>query len=212
MFNYAFVDWDNTIYNTVAFETDIFNIFGRYGASLADIKKTFLKSLCTVSPHHYDYTFEEHAQFLRDLGYALPPTVEAELTALFSKDYIFADTVSFLQFLKSISKNVILLSAGDENFQMHKINGSHIVSHFDEVIIVGGDKEKYLINNYNEEKIFFVNDNVHENTLVVKEAPFATVITKFNTVRYTEDQVKEVGVPYFKTLTEIKQYVEQQIK
>ena len=100
MFNFAFVDWDDTIYNTVAFKADIFGIFAKHGASEEDIIETFRRSLCTVAPHQYDYTFEEHTQFLRDLGYELPNTVEEELNALFYKDYLFSDAKDFLQFLK----------------------------------------------------------------------------------------------------------------
>lgn len=212
MFEFSFVDWDNTVYNSVAFEADIFGIFSKHGASQADIRETYTRSLCTIAPHKYDYTFEEHTQFLRELGYNLPSSVEAELNSLFSKNYIFPDTLFFLDFLKGVSKKIVLLSAGDQNFQLNKINGSKIKSNFDEIKIVGGDKEKYLANNYKGKEIFFVNDNLRENLSVKTEVPSALVITKFNTNRYSEEEVKKVGVPYFKTLTEIQHYVEQQIK
>lgn len=212
MFSHAFVDWDDTVYNTVAFKADIFNIFAKHGASEKDIIDTFRKSLCTVAPHQYDYTFEEHTQFLRELGYTLPNTVEGELNALFAKDYLFPDTQMFLQFLKNISDKVVLLSAGDKKFQLSKINDSGISGIFDEVIILSGNKEKYLGENYNNNKIFFVNDNLRENLSVKQEVPSALVITKLNAARYSEEEADQIGVPYFKTLSEIKQYVEQQVK
>src|SRR3989339_1200259 len=183
MFSHTFVDWDDTVYNTVAFKADIFGIFAKHGANEKDIKETFLKSLCTVAPHQYDYTFEEHTQFLRDLGYNLPDTVEAELNALFSKNYLFPDTVMFLEFLKSISDKVVLLSAGDKTFQLNKIRDSGISDRFDELVILSGNKEKYLGDNYNNNKIFFINDNLRENLSVKQEVPAALVVTKLNTSR-----------------------------
>ncbi len=212
MFNHAFVDWDDTVYNTVALKADIFDIFTKHGATEKDILDTFRKSLCTIAPHQYDYTFEEHTQFLRDRGYNLPNTVEEELNSLFYKDYLFSDTGMFLQFLKSISNKVILLSAGDKKFQMSKINDSGIVDIFDEVVVLSGGKEKYLGENYSNDKIFFVNDNLRENLSVKQEVPSALVVTKLNAARYSEEEAGAIGAPYFKTLSEIKQYVEQQVK
>ncbi len=211
MFNYSFIDWDNTLYDTVALQADIFGIFSKFGATENHIKETFQRSLCTVSPHQYDYTFEEHAQFLRELGYNIPSIVEDELNALFLKDYLFSDTVLFLDFLKKISKNLILLSAGDEKFQLNKIKNSKIYKNFNEVVIVSGGKENYLLNRCKNEKIFFVNDNLRENASVKNTLPSVVLITKLNTTRYSEEDAKQIKVPYFSTLTQIKQYVEQQL-
>lgn len=210
MFEYSFVDWDNTIYDTMAFEADIFSIFAEYNVSAEDVRTTFKKSLCTFSPYKYDYSFTEHIQFLRDLGYVIPDSVESTLNTLFLKDYLFPDTILFLKFLKTISNRIILLSAGDVQFQMNKIKNSSIVSYFDDIKIVEGEKEKQVIKYGGQGKIFFVNDNLRENVMVKIAAPFVTVITRLNAARYSEADAKKIDVPYFSTLTQIKQYVEQQ--
>ncbi|MBP6859419.1 MAG: hypothetical protein KBC69_02240 [Candidatus Magasanikbacteria bacterium] len=212
MFEYSFVDWDNTIYDTMAFEADIFSVFAQHNVSAEDVRTTFKKSLCTFSPYKYDYSFTEHIQFLRDLGYAIPDSTESELNTLFLKDYLFTDAILFLNFLKTVSSHVILLSAGDLNFQMSKIKNSTIVSYFDDIKIVEGEKEKQVIKYGEQNKIFFVNDNLRENLMVKTAAPLVTVITRLNAARYSEDDAKKIDVPYFSTLTQIKQYVEQQCK
>jgi FMN phosphatase YigB (HAD superfamily) len=211
MFNYSFVDWDNTLYDTMAFEADIFAIFFKFGVAESHIKETFQRSLCTVSPYQYDYTFEEHAQFLRELGYNIPNTAEAELNALFLKDYLFSDAVAFLDFLKKNSKNLILLSAGDKKFQLNKIKNSKIYKKFDEVVIVDGEKEKYLLNRCKNERVLFVNDNLRENESVKNAMPSTLLITKLNSARNSEEDASRIKAPYFLTLTNIKQYVEQQL-
>jgi FMN phosphatase YigB (HAD superfamily) len=211
MFEYSFVDWDNTVYDTVAFEADIFAIFAQHGVSEIDTRTAFKKSLCTVSPYTYDYSFIEHIQFVREMGYAVPEQVEQELNMLFFKDYLFSDTKNFLDFLKTISKRVILLSAGDKNFQMNKISNSSISSYFDEIKIVNGEKEKQVVRYGVAQDVFFVNDNLRENLAVKTAAPSVMMVTKLNIVRNTADEAAQIGVPYFKTLIEIKQYVKQQL-
>ncbi|HSR89351.1 MAG TPA: HAD family hydrolase [Candidatus Udaeobacter sp.] len=212
MFDFAFVDWDNTVYDTEMFKNDILNIFSKYGASVEDIKKTFRQSLCTISPDQYDYSFPEHISFLRELGYKLPESIEAELNTLFVKDYIFPEAQSFLQFLKQVSEKVMLLSAGDYDFQLRKIKASKIYNNFDDVIIISGGKPKYLVGNFVGNKIFFVNDNLKENKSVKTEIPAALVVTKLNIKRDSEVEAAKIGVPYFTNLTDIQNYVAQQIK
>ena len=95
-------------------------------------------------------------------------------------------------------------------FQMSKIKNSSIVSYFDDIKIVEGEKEKQVIKYGVQGKIFFVNDNLRENVMIKTAAPFVTVITRFNAARYSEADAKKIDVPYFSTLTQIKQYVEQQ--
>lgn len=210
MFDCSFVDWDNTLYDTVLFKSDIFAIFSEYNVAPDDARAAFKKSLCTFSSFIYDYSFEEHVRFTREMGYALPAEIISKLESLFFKDYIFTDAILFLQWLKQCSKKIILLSAGDVDFQMKKIQHSSVAAYFDEMRIVPGNKEK-IIDEYKQNCISFINDNLHENTVVKQVFPSAMVITKFNPDKYTEQEVRDAALPYFKTLTEIKQYVEQQI-
>ena len=207
MLKYAFIDWDYTLYDTKALETGIFGVYEKYGVNKDDYNTTFKRSLCTVSPLQYDYTFEEHTAFLRELGYELPECVVDELNQLTEQNHLYEDAREFVQYAKTIAEKVVLLSAGDEQFQMRKFHGAGVDKWFDDIIIIPGGKDKYICDNYGIGKFLFVNDNLRESMAVKKCAPEALVVVRYESKRYTHAEVEATNLPYFKTLTEIKNYV-----
>jgi FMN phosphatase YigB (HAD superfamily) len=207
MLKYAFIDWDKTLYDAPAFESDIFAIFDKNGVSKDDYNTTFRRSLCTVSPDKYDYNFEEHVEFLRELGYELSDNVTEELNRLTGNNYLYAGAYEFVQFIKTVAEKIILLSAGDREFQWKKFRGCGAEKWFDEVVVISGGKDKYICENFDAGKFLFVNDNLRESVAVKKCAPEAIVVVRYEPKRYTQAQVIETGLPYFQTLTEIKNYV-----
>jgi len=209
MFDYSFIDLDNTLYDTVELEGDMVAIFKKYGVRRRDYDSTFYRSLCTVSPDQYDYSFKEQVQFLRELDYDLPDAIINELDALLIPGYLFTDAYDFVNFIKTISKKTILLTAGDKEFQEQKISGCGAGDWFDEVVIIPGGKEKYLQEHCNNNKILFINDNLRENISVSKNVSCAQVVIKFSAKHYHEEEVKKTNLPYFKNLLEIKNYVSE---
>lgn len=206
MFVRSFIDFDNTIYDTVALERDMRDTFLRYGVKEADYRETFWKSLCTDSPDKFDYSFSEQVEFLRKRNYDLPSKIVADLEALFKNDYLFPDARDFIKDIKKISQKVILLSAGDHDFQYNKFLGARVLDWFDEVIIVSGKQEKHSIGAASTGKKLFVNDNLEENKLM-KSIADCLVVTKLNEHKWTRDDAEQIGVPCFKTLTEIKNFL-----
>ncbi len=207
MLKYAFIDWDKTIYDTIAFERDIFEIFQKYGVTKADYDTTFRRSLCTVSPDKYDYNFEEHTEFLRELGYKLPDEIVPALNRLTENNYLYSGARAFVDYVKTIAEKTILLSAGDKEFQLKKFRGCGADQWFDDVVVIAGGKDKYICDNFGVGKFLFVNDNLRESVAVQKCAPEAIVVVRYESSRYTQEQVEATGLPYFKTLTEIQNYV-----
>ncbi|MBI5222302.1 MAG: hypothetical protein HY980_02285 [Candidatus Magasanikbacteria bacterium] len=208
-FDYSFVDFDKTIFDCYKFEKDIWTIFERKGVKREDYSATYKKSLCTVSSDLFDYNFQEHVKFLRELGYKLGGEVRIELEGLLDKNnYLFPDTEEFLQFLRGNTKKMVLLTAGDDEFQKTKIKKTKLGGWFDEVEVVRGHKEDFLANKIKTgDKALLVNDSIRENLIIRKNFPEVLIIIKFNPLRYTIDDAKKSGIPFFETLKEIKNYV-----
>ncbi|MFH1946963.1 MAG: hypothetical protein ABIJ23_02285 [Candidatus Magasanikbacteria bacterium] len=209
-FDYSFVDFDKTIFDCNKFEKDMWSIFERNNVKWEDYSKTYKKSLNTVSSDLYDYNFAEHVEFLRELNYDLDDSVVEELSGLLDKNnYLFSDTEEFLQFLRENSSKMILLTAGDDDFQKTKIKKTKLGKWFDEVEIVLGHKEDFLRSKMKEgDSVFFVNDSIRENLIIKENFPEILVVTKFNPLRYTAQDAEKSKIPFFETLSEIKNYVD----
>lgn len=131
------------------------------------------------------------------------------------KNLLFSDAVSFLEFLKQTNQPLILLSLGEANFQKMKIDITGIAKFFHSIHITSDAKElavdKILAEFKNEEDIWFINDKVEETKKVIEHFPHLKPILKMSP-KFLEEEYKLSLMPYFSTLTDIQQYVEQQIK
>lgn len=207
-FDYSFLDVDYTIFDTRKFGDDIWAIFSSRGVSRIDYEETYRESLCTVSREEFDYNFQEHVDFLRKRGYKLEQSVVEELNNLMNNNYLFPDSIDFINFLKTISAKVILLTAGDFKFQEEKIQHCGITKLFDEIVILKGHKDEYLRpfteNNY---KILFVNDSWRENTKLRKEFPNLLIVGVDGPHGQRDNDGVAQNLIYLSSLTDIKNYV-----
>ncbi|MDO8499902.1 MAG: hypothetical protein Q7S66_04575 [bacterium] len=207
MFKTAFLDLDWTIYNCKRLEADMLAVMAKYGVSEDDYKQTYHKSLRTVGQDLFDYSFEEHIDFLAEIGYKLDGELLADLNDLFKKDYLFPGSLEFIRFFKIIARQTVLLTAGDPKFQRTKIDRAGIGGMFDKVEIVPGNKVKYLIEQKFPAPIIFINDNLSENIAIHAARPDIIVVTKANLNRTTLADLQASGIPFFYTLEEIIDYV-----
>lgn len=207
-FDYSFLDVDYTIFDTRKFGDDIWAIFSSRGVSRIDYEETYRESLCTVSREEFDYNFQEHVDFLRERGYKLEQSVVEELNNLMNNNYLFPDSIDFINFLKTISAKVILLTAGDLKFQEEKIQHCGITELFDEVVILKGHKDEYIQpfveKNY---KILFVNDSWRENIALRKkfDSLYMVAVDGPHGRKSNDGEVK--NLIYLPSLTAIKNYV-----
>jgi len=211
MMQYCFVDLDKTIYDTDRLLDDMWAVAQNYNIKRSDYDKAFMESLHTVNEIQYDYSFEEHLNFLKKIGYDIEDEFLNELNSLVNNNYLFPESENFINFLKEHSKQVILLTAGDTHFQMSKIIGCGAEKIFDEIMVSEIQKVEYFSRHFKGQanKALFINDNLKENEAIKLMYPELNVICKFNPKKYSEDEMKQSGLPYFKTLFEIKNYVNQ---
>ncbi len=128
---------------------------------------------------------------------------------------LFTDALIFLQYLKTKNEKLILLSFGEFEFQNKKIGVAGIKDLFDEIIITPDAKElaveKILSTAPDKEDVWFINDKIEETKKIIQHFPYLKPILKMSP-RFSEAEYKSSLIPYFSTLTEIQQYVEQQLK
>ena len=204
----TYLDLDYTIYDTARMEDNLRAVLSDVGVSKKDFDETYRKSLCTYSPYSYDYSFEEHLDMLRALGHSLSADVLGRMHAICNDSYLYEGAIELIEYLRNKS-HLILLSAGDTNFQMEKIRGSGVDKLVEKIEIVSGNEAKREFVNKKSlgASFLFVNDNLHENLLVREALPNGTIVTKKNDRKYTAEDYTESGLPYFENLFDIKNYV-----
>lgn len=208
MFDYSFVDLDDTLYNTYLLKEDIFSFFSACGVTREDYLKSYSQAVFGPVVGYFDYTFKKHADILRDLNYEIPDSTVEELNNLLNKNYNDSQAEQFLLDLKKISHKIILLTAGQQNFQQKKIDSTRFAKYFDQTIIIDGGKSQKILDVAGQaNKILFVNDNLKENIQIKQDLPYVVVVAKKHKVPWKEDNYKiNNDLPYFDSLIEIKDY------
>lgn len=211
MFETVFIDFDKTIFDCYDFEKKLSNFFLSLGITKEDYEKSYLSSLHSYSKTRYDYSLEEHLKIVLSYGYKLDFKKELkELNKLFSEIKLFDDSEFFLENMKKNMKKNILLSAGEKKFQIKKIKAVKIKKYFDKIKIVDGEKEKYLQKIIKKDKQYlFINDNLRENILIKNFFTNVVVISKADFKKYSLEDYKKSQIPFFNSLTEIFEYVQE---
>jgi len=133
-FDKIILDFDDTLFDDNRFMGDIFLVFQRYGINKKDFDDTYqrIKELRGGLWHPLN-----QAGLLFKI---LPMDFASNIERVFSNSrrYIFKDALAFLRSVK-VSKSI--LSFGDEEAQLKKINNSDIVQYLSSVNITS-DKSK----------------------------------------------------------------------
>lgn len=208
MFDYSFIDLDDTLYNTHLLKEDIFKCFSKCGVTREAYKKSYSEAVFGPVVGYFDYTFKKHADVLRDMNYEIPDSVIDDLNSLTSKNYNDYQAEKFIIDIKTISNNLILLTAGKKEFQQQKINSTGLAKYFDQVVIIDGDKSKKIVEVAGQSnKILFVNDNLLENIKIKQDLPYVLVVAKKHKALWDGDDYQvDNDLPFFDSLNEIKDY------
>lgn len=204
------IDFDATLFDTYRFAQDRMAALKKIGISKELYQSTYL-----LARNHKDgfvaYSDYRHAQFLAQNGFDEDLVFKA-LAAVTAQapQYLFSDTINFLENLKQQGEELILLSLGDPEFQEIKINGSGIHNYFNRVFMVDRTKIKVLeelLPNISASNIWFINDKVGETLELVKEFKQLKAVLKISQFLSIKEY-QDSGLPFFETLTEILKYVE----
>lgn len=210
MFDYIFVDLDDTIFDTAKFKADIYKSLSVFDVKEVDFKIAYKNAAELPRFGYYDYNFERQVEALREMGYILEDKIIISLNDLFNNDYKKDGVEDFLKSLQCVGKKIILLTAGNHFFQDKKIKNINSTKYFDRVEIIDGGKDLILEKiDLNKNKVLFINDNLDENKMTKEKFPQVEVLSIVNETYWTEEEYKKAGLTYFHKLTEIKSYLEK---
>lgn len=213
-FMVVIVDFDYTLFDTYSFFNAFKEVFLKNGVTEEDRKRTYDETIVWKGGEMgYDYSFEKQVDRLMDKGYILDrKKIIEELYGCLNNTFLYPDAEDFLLSMKKNFPNRTLLTAGNPDYQRTKVEGVGIGEYFTDFVYINGDKHLYITEAFkNYDSIIFINDNLKENVVLKEIMPHAHIITKFNQRRNTIEELRESGIPYFETLTAIKEYVTNEL-
>lgn len=210
-YNMFIIDFDDTLFDTYRWKQERFKPLAELGVTPEFAQVTYREIRNTLGAV---YSNERHAELLGSHGYpkeAVLKALEDNSTESTLKRFVFSDSIPFLEFLKKTGQKIILLSIGDPSFQRVKLNGIGFLKYFDEIYFVDRHKEKNMAPILQlcaaHETMWFINDKVEETESVVQMCqqiqPVLKVCEEFLITDYEAS-----GFPYFKSLTEIAEFIQ----
>jgi FMN phosphatase YigB (HAD superfamily) len=208
----SFVDFDNTVYETSRMVGAMRELFVQAGVTPEDFQITRNKTVEGANGQYFDYSFERHIAAVMQLGYTLPLDFLEQLNAILEKEsFEMPGAHEFLRWVREVSERVVLVTAGNHDFQHKKLASTKLSSFFDEVVVVHERKGAVVAKHVGEEKghILFVNDNIKENIAIQEQFPQAMVVGLIQPHKPAD--YTTISIPFFAKLSEIQAYVSKQI-
>jgi FMN phosphatase YigB (HAD superfamily) len=165
-------DFDDTLFDKNSFVNQLAEIMGVSGDEFLDTYNKHFKK------NKISYSAYEHLEVLNSIKREQFDKKSAQKRVdKFLQDvsaFVFPDAAKLLEIVRKKESELILLSAGNSDFQRVKIKNSGISDFFDKIIITA-DKVDSL-RPWSGKKIIFINDKEGENCEVAKEYPSAKVL------------------------------------
>lgn len=143
-----YIDFDNTIFDTISFYEEIKRVMNLYGISDEVIDDYHHQTKCYSPLKLIDKLIEKNL---------IDKSIINEIDKTFYKaeNYLYQDALLFLEKIKPNVK-LVLLTYGDYHYQERKINSSKIAKYFNEIIITDKPKSELDIDYKNST---FIDDN-----------------------------------------------------
>lgn len=206
------IDLDYTLYRTDFLIRDMKQVLAQYGVGEADFHVTYKKSLhWDGDGYGFDYSFDKHVALLQSIGFRInADEVLPKLQACVRQEYLFDDAIPFLQFLRAQNEEVVLLTAGNPEFQKMKVATVGIEQYVDRTVYLSGNKDVFVKDVVaSGEQVWFINDNSKENARIKKLFPRVHMLGIINTFKYAKEDIAYGDIPYFATLTELQAYMRE---
>lgn len=200
-FDYIFVDLDDSLMDTKKYKAKLFDLLVAYGVPMELAQSTYKKIID-------NYTFENQLAMLRDLSYDLPSEVLSKMYDLLKTNYLLPGAREFLQYLRTQTEHLILVSNGNPPYQMLKIDSLKIKDYFEQIVI-GTDGKEAVLKNFSADftRSLFINDKLGENEKVRAAFPGLLITGLINRKYWTIADYEQAGYAVFENLADLGEYL-----
>lgn len=190
-----YIDFDRTLFDTDMFLKDLHNLLKNNNVDM-EIFNKYQDELKENGFNPFDILkkMENDSPFNNDVYKQLDELIEN------SNTYVYSDVDRFLEILKEKKYHIILLTKGNEDYQLAKIKNTDVIKYFDDIIITLKNKGKLDINYQND---IFIDDNPYEIESILKRNPKRMIRIKRANAKYNDINV-EGKIEEVENLNEIK--------
>lgn len=204
------VDFDDTLFDTQGYHQVCCDVLKDLGVTKENYWQAYRDNRVDENGF-FILDNERHAAGLAKMGFDEKMVLERLLAVgQHIKDFLFADAHDFLSAIRKTGKPVYLLTWGlPEHQRCNKVEPSGIAHHFHELIYTSEPKKDRLARLLAEtgvEKAWFINDKPEETKNLAELFPQLRPIVKASPL-FPEAIYQKLKIPYFKTLTEIKDFI-----
>lgn len=190
-----YIDFDGTLFDTDAFYKEFLGICLKYGITKEKIEE--IKNEIFSEDNLYD--MDKIVDYLIN-NCGVSSRIISEVETLYSNKFVYDDVIVSLEKLKDWYE-LIILTYGNINYQVKKINGSNLEKYFTDIIIT--DKNKSLLNNVDYKNSIFIDNNPKEVKRFVEANSKEVIRIRRASDKYSVKDLEVEAVEYtnFKDIT-----------
>lgn len=194
-----YIDFDHTMFDTMKFNEARYNVLEEYKIS-KEIQKKEEEQIVKEDNilFNVDYVYSKICD-----KYNLPKEeILHKLHELFDRcyEFLYEDTIEFLEYLKIKGNQIYLLTWGDKEYQTQKVKGTKIEKYFDEIIYT--EKMKFSID-INYRSGIFIDDNPRDLEGLYNNNALKVIRIKREDAKYSNKPIN-VKIEEYKSLRDLK--------
>ena len=153
-----YLDFDYTLFDTYSFREELYKILEMNGLDSSALPLTVEKKDNSQKLLNIKEVFKKLSNEMNiPLKNFMDPLEKLYKRA---QEYLYSDSVEFLEYLKSKGHKLYIITWGEKEYQEEKLKISKIYDYFDEIIYA--ETLKYELNNIDYENGIFIDDSVRD--------------------------------------------------
>ena len=201
-----YLDFDYTLFDTYLFREELYKILEINGIDRTELPLTVEVREDGQKLLNIKQQFE---RLSKEKNIPLEKFIEP-LERIYKRgyEYLYSDTIEFLEYLKSKGHKIHILTWGEKEYQKEKIKRAKIEKYFDKIIIA--ETLKYELEDIDYPNGIFIDDSVRDlEGLYEKKAKQLFRIKRKNG-KNSDKQLNIKDILEFNSLKELQQYLESQ--
>lgn len=190
-----YLDFDSTLFNSDYYDSELLAI-----CKLYEIDESKFNNIKTqLFKKNTDFEIDEFINYLIKKEY-VDKNILNDIELLKNRNFIYEDTIFFLDNLKD-KYDLILLTRGQEKNQQDKIRASRLEKYFSKIIITSNDKSK--LDNVDYLNSIFIDNNPLEIERFISAKAKRVIRIKRNTDKYSKINLTDSKLETYTTLKDI---------
>ncbi len=179
----VYVDFDRTLFDCENFLEDLYALINKYNIDKSLFKEC--QNQCIdegFNPYNILNVVKEKYQFDEKLYQEIDNLIKK------TNHYLFSDSITFLEYLKSKNYEIIILTKGNNEYQKAKIINAKIDNYYNDLIVTMKHKGNLVLDYANST---FIDDNPKEIKSILKRKPKKIIYLKRENAKYNDILIKD---------------------